>query len=179
MTTPWAGLAALALPLLFWLCRWNHWPFWAAGIVLLPLLAVRRNAMRGAAWIGGIAAALGALALLMRADLPLKLYPVAVNAAMLALFAWSLWHPPTTIERFARLRDPQLPAAAVPYLRGVTRAWCVFFMVNGAIAAVTALWADERVWSLYNGLIAYLLIGLMFAGERIARRWHAGAGHGA
>jgi uncharacterized membrane protein len=47
----------------------------------------------------------------------------------------------------------------------VTQVWCIFFAVNGALALVTALWASAATWSLYNGVIAYLLMGLLFAGE--------------
>jgi uncharacterized membrane protein len=58
----------------------------------------------------------------------------------------------------------------------------VFFVCNGAIAAVTALAASDRVWALYNGAIAYGLIGAMFAGEWIVRQRvmarHAESRHG-
>ena len=74
------------------------------------------------------------------------------------------------IERVARLREPALPTAAVSYTRKVTIAWCVFFLLNGAIALYTALWASLEAWTLYNGFIAYLLIGLMFGVEWLIRR---------
>jgi uncharacterized membrane protein len=44
-----------------------------------------------------------------------------------------------------------------------------FFGINGAIALATALWASAAFWSLYNGLIAYMLMGLLFAGEYLVR----------
>jgi hypothetical protein len=40
--------------------------------------------------------------------LPLKLYPVLVNAVLLSVFAYSLISPPSMIERFARIRKPNL-----------------------------------------------------------------------
>ena len=46
----------------------------------------------------------------------------------------------------------------------------VFFALNGAVALITALWASAATWSLYNGVIAYLLMGVLFAGEYGARR---------
>lgn len=101
--------------------------------------------------------------------LPLKLYPVLVNAGMLALFAWSLHAPPTVIERIARMRHAELPPAAIAYTRRVTQVWCAFFVVNGLVALYTALRASDAVWSLYNGLIAYALMGLLFAGEYVVR----------
>ncbi|MGJ4749149.1 hypothetical protein ACQV5M_22485, partial [Leptospira sp. SA-E8] len=104
---------------------------------------------------------------------PLKLYPVLVNAVLLAVFAWSLRHPPAVIERLARLAEPALPPSGVAYTRGLTRVWCGFFIVNGLLALVTALWprqaGGDEIWALYNGLIAYLLMGLLFAGEWLLR----------
>jgi uncharacterized membrane protein len=100
----------------------------------------------------------------------LLFYPVLVNAVMLLLFAGSLVSPPTVVERIARWHDPELPLAARPYLRRVTIAWCVFFVGNGAIALYTATRASFSTWTLYNGFIAYLLIGAMFAGELLTRR---------
>ena len=50
----------------------------------------------------------------------------------------------------------------------------LFFIVNGAIALWTALAASDATWALYNGLIAYGLMGAMFAGEWLLRPRHAG-----
>ena len=97
-------------------------------------------------------------------------YPVLVNAAMLLLFGSSLAFPPTIVERIARFRHPHLPEQATPYLRRVTVAWCIFFVANGAAALYTATFASFETWALYNGLIAYVLIGAMFAGELLTRR---------
>jgi len=96
-------------------------------------------------------------------------YPVLVSAVLLIAFGGSLFSPPTVVERIARLRDKDLPQQAIPYLRRVTAAWCVFFVANGAIALYTAAATSFETWALYNGLIAYLLIGAMFAGEFLIR----------
>lgn len=101
--------------------------------------------------------------------LPLKLYPVLINCAMLTAFGYSLISPPSMVERLARLREPNLPPAAVGYTRRVTQIWCVFFVINGSIALGTALWASEEVWSLYTGVIAYFLMGALFGGEFLFR----------
>jgi uncharacterized membrane protein len=92
-----------------------------------------------------------------------------VNAALLAAFGYSLAVPPSMVERLARLREPQLPDAAVAYTRRVTQVWCGFFAVNGALALGTALWASPAVWSLYTGVIAYLLMGLLGGAEYVVR----------
>jgi uncharacterized membrane protein len=89
---------------------------------------------------------------------------------MLLLFGLSLKFPPSMIERFARLREPNLPLAGVHYTRRVTQVWCAFFVANGTVAVWTALYASRDVWAIYNGLIAYLLMGALFAGEWLLRR---------
>lgn len=98
------------------------------------------------------------------------LYPVFVNFMLLITFGLSLQHPPTVIERMARLKEPELSAAAVAYTRTVTKVWCLFFVLNGMAALGTALFASIEIWTLYNGAIAYVLIGTLFCGEYLVRR---------
>ena len=68
------------------------------------------------------------------------------------------------------MRDPDLSPAAVRYTRTVTIAWCIFFAGNGAMALGTALSGNDRWWTLYNGFLAYLLMGALFAGEWLVRQ---------
>jgi len=96
-------------------------------------------------------------------------YPVLVNGVLLIVFGASLFSAQTVVERIARLRHEKLPDEAIPYLRRVTSAWCVFFIANGGIALYTATASSFETWALYNGLIAYMLIGVMFAGEFLIR----------
>ena len=97
-------------------------------------------------------------------------YPVLVNLLLLAIFAGSLRYGPPLVERLARLRETDLPTRAVAYTRKVTVAWAVFFAANAATAALLALWAPRSWWLLYNGFIAYILTGLMFAVEWLIRQ---------
>ena len=98
------------------------------------------------------------------------LYTQLVNGAMLAIFTASLIHPPTVIERLARLQHPDLPPEGVRYTRRVTQIWCGFFVINGSIIAVLALLHAHRAWTWYTGLISYLLMGALLAGEWLYRR---------
>jgi len=99
----------------------------------------------------------------------LRFYPALVNGVMLVIFSWSLLSPTSLIERLARLQHPDLPPEGVIYTRRVTQVWCVFFIVNGMIALATALCSSFEVWSLYNGLIVYLLMGILMGGEYVIR----------
>ncbi|AYC34583.1 hypothetical protein D3880_20365 [Pseudomonas cavernae] len=117
-------------------------------------------------------AALGFCLLLGVAGEPglLRWYPVLMSALLLTVFGLSLRSGMPLVERLARLREPELPAVAVRYTRQVTVVWSLFFLVNGLIAAALTLWAPLAWWTLYNGLIAYGLMGLLFAGEWLVRQ---------
>lgn len=117
----------------------------------------------------GVAAAMAAAAAIDQA-LSVRLYPAFMNLALLLTFGMSLRRGPSMVERLARLHEPDLPPSGVRYTRRVTWVWVVFFALNGAIAAWTAFYADWRVWTLYNGLIAYCAMGAVFAVEFAVRR---------
>ncbi len=162
---------SLAYPLVVYWALGRFEPRWLA-LLLFALALLRAVATRQAVWLVAAAGAglLALLATLFNDALPLKLYPALVNVVMLGVFATSLVFPPSAIERIARLSEPDLPAHGVAYTRRVTQVWCGFFVVNGTLALATALWASDRVWALYNGLFAYALIGLLFAGEWLVRQ---------
>lgn len=165
------AVLTLVYPLAIWFGHERIEPRWLAGLLLLTV-ATRLPTLKLSAparWSAAGALVLVGVAVAANAVLPLKLYPVLVNGAMLAAFGASLVAGPSMIERLARLREPDLPPAAVLYTRRVTQAWCLFFVINGSIALGTALFASNAVWSLYNGVIAYLLMGAMFGGEYLLR----------
>lgn len=99
----------------------------------------------------------------------LLFYPVVINLTMLGLFSYSLLRGPSMIEQLARLKEPDLPQTAIGYLNKVTLIWCGLFIFNASVALYTAIYTDLATWTLYNGLIAYLLIGLLLAGEWLYR----------
>lgn len=103
-------------------------------------------------------------------ELLLKLLPSAINLAMAAYFLHTLMHPPTLPARVAAYDFPEgLPPIVVTYTSWVTRIWVGFFVMNAVIAAITALFASRELWALYNGVIAYLVMGTLFAGEFVYR----------
>jgi uncharacterized membrane protein len=149
------------------------------GAAVLVALAVRYrlNAMRlvsalsSGQWLAlALPPVLGLAVIATNSETLLRLYPASISVSMLILFGTTLLRPPTMVERFARLREPDLSPTVVRYTRHVTEVWCVFFVFNGAIAAYTALGASREAWALYNGFISYILMGTLFAGERAVRR---------
>jgi uncharacterized membrane protein len=171
----WALVLALtaAYPLIVYLSLGHIEPRYLA-LLLLALGALRWLAggaqVVQARWVAAVALLLAGSTALLNLSLPLKLYPVLVNFALLAVFGLSLWRGPTVVERIARLQEPDLDPRGVAYTHRVTQVWCGFFVLNGGLSLATALWASEKVWALYNGLIAYGLIGTLMAGEWLVRR---------
>lgn len=129
-------------------------------------------------WLYGIAAAIIVAIFTLVTDLKFGfyLYPPLVNLTFFIFFTISLIHPPTVIEKIARRQHPEMPARAIAYTRKVTQAWCLFFLVNGGISLMSISYSEEW-WVLYNGFIAYILIGLMLAGEYLIRIKVIGSGN--
>lgn len=162
-------------PFAVWHLRDRVAPRWfAVGLLGLAVLrwAGSKERLGGlVVWPSLVIAALAGLTALLDEGWPLKWYPVAVNLTLLGTFGVTLWRPPSMAERFARLQQPDLPPFAVAYTRKVTVVWCGFFVVNASVSALTALWGTDAVWALYNGAVAYGLVGVVAAGEYAVRRW--------
>ena len=143
------------------------------GVLAVALLGrLVLGAGKGAAWqiAAGVGLVFCLLVWLSDSETGLLYYPVVMNGAMLLVFAASLIKPPSVIEQLARLSEPDLPAEGVAYTRKVTGVWCGFFGVNGLIALSTAISGDMAVWALYNGALAYVFMGMVFAIEWLVRR---------
>lgn len=171
------GALLLAWPFVIWFGLAHNSLHW-----LLPLMALllvlrlrqgRKNAgpmcfvMQSVA-LAGIALCVASV--LLKTHQLLLFYPVVVNAVMLSVFGGSLWSAMPLVERLARLRTPALPPQGVRYTRRVTQIWCLFFIFNGTIALFTALHGDMRMWTTWNGMLSYLLMGALMAGEWLIRR---------
>ncbi len=145
------------------------------AVLLLPGLVLKlRRAPREELWIV-LRLPLSVLALLASAALLddrrfVFALPVLINLALLAQFAGSLRGTPL-VERFARLQSPALSPAQVAYCRGVTQVWCGFFVLNALTSGALGLWAPLWLWTLYNGMLAYVLIGMLAAGEYVVRKF--------
>ena len=168
MIMPLSLLAGLSLPFFFWLCYWQGWPLWLGGFLLL-LLAWRKEILPNVFNIVSLCAALlGLLSLLFRSTNIILYYPATVSFLFLAGFSLSLCYPPTAIERIARKMMPNLPLEGIRYTRRVTQVWCAFFAINGVIALWTIM-QPMKIWLMYNGLLSYCAMGLMFGGEWLIR----------
>ena len=117
----------------------------------------------------------GVLCFITNKTVFLKLYSVVVSASFLFVFGSSLFFPPPIVFRFATLKDKSILTSPTKslverYCRTVTKVWCAFFIANGTISALTAMSANDTLWSVYNGGVSYVLMGLLFSIEYIIRR---------
>jgi len=164
-------LLTLAYPALVYI-GYLHFQPSALALLLAGLAILRALTSRDKIWCitAGIALVLAIISMVANQILPLKLYPALICAAWLVMFATSLLYPPTIVERIARRQDGPLSPEAIGYTRRVTQVWCGFFIVNGTLAVLTAIWGSNAVWALYNGCIAYVLMGLLFGAEWLIRQ---------
>lgn len=171
------GILFLIYPFLVFFGLQHLEPRWL-GLCLLVLVCARlifgSKLVSKAPWpylapIFTVAVLLSAV--IANAELGVLLYPLAINLAMLLVFACSLIIKPSVIEMLARISEPDLDAHAVRYTEKVTMVWCLFFIANGSISLYTALYSTKEVWTLYNGMIAYIAMGVLFAIEWLVRQY--------
>jgi len=143
------------------------------GLVLAVLILVRFGIIglteRSTALPGFIVLFLYAAATaLLGSSQMLLYYPVLVNAILLVLFAGSLRTEEPLLNRVVRARGEPVGEHASRYLTRLTSVWAGFFLVNGLIALWTTTTSIET-WTIYNGVISYLIVAVLASGEWIYR----------
>lgn len=126
--------------------RWV-WPLLFAGMTLIAIAVVNST-------------------------IAVKAYPVLLSLAVACVFGTSLIFPPTIVEQLARLTDPELTPRGIAYTRKVTQIWTVFLIANALTSATVAMWGSLEQWTIWNGLLSYLLMGILFICEFIVRHFH-------
>lgn len=146
--------------------------FVAAACVLLSsrALADKRGWITALRWPLLVAAGTIAALSLIDAVVAAKAYPVAISGILALTFGTSLWQSESLVERIARLQSGTTDPAARRYCRRVTLMWTVWLVINAMICGSLALVGSLEAWTLWTGLIAYLVMGLLFAGEYMVRR---------
>jgi uncharacterized membrane protein len=146
------------------------------GILLALVLLIRLGIIPASAR----AAALPAIAVLLiyavtaavlGSEQSLLYYPVIVSVLLLVLFAGSLRQEEPFLLRVVRASGMPISEHGPRYLWHLTGVWAVFFAFNGLVAAWTTTQSIET-WTLYNGLISYLLAALLMTGEYLFRHYY-------
>jgi uncharacterized membrane protein len=166
------GLTFLCLGYPFlssWLLQ-NGWGRWL--LAAFAILLARRALAPAPPWqrlfYSLLGAALGLGAFYAEA-FTTRLMPGIAYLSVALLFGHTLAHPPSLIERLVRLQFPHFEPGISEYLRQLTWLWTAFFALNVLICAALAAFAEERTWTLYTGLVVYLLMGLLVCGELLYR----------
>lgn len=98
-----------------------------------------------------------------------KLYPVVVNCFIFLVFFISSFSKETVIQKFAKLTEPNIKPKALEYTRKLTYYWAIFTFFNFLISLWT-VFLPQKIWSIYNGIISYILVGSFFAIEYFVRK---------
>ena len=98
-----------------------------------------------------------------------KFLPVLAQLTGLWFFGRTLIQPPSLIERIVRLEYPEVPAGIVEYCTLWTWIWTLFFAFNAIFCSALALWAEDRIWAWYTGVIIIVLTVLLFVIEYLYR----------
>lgn len=150
-----------------------------AATLLLPAVVVRiagkpkgqYEGIRALAWIPLLTVACLVVSAALNVQDLAMMTPIAINGLLLGVFGGSLrWGVPL-IERFARLQEDELSAAQVRWCRNWTLVWCAYFVFNIIALSLLIGFAPPTWWALYTSLIAYIIMGVLFAAERIGR-WY-------
>jgi uncharacterized membrane protein len=141
----------------------------SAGHTLVHALRHKRFA-----WRSALVMPLSAAALWLDDRRYMLAMPVLINAGLFAAFYGSLHGDMSLCERFARMQVKDLSPREQVYCRSITKLWAVFFVLNGGTAATLAALGKLDLWTLYTGLVAYVLIGLIAGTEYTVRKYRFG-----
>ncbi|WP_051362208.1 hypothetical protein [Solimonas soli] len=140
-----------------------------ATVLLAPL-----RAGRVAAWLAWAAFALatGAVARIGGGLYMLYLPPLALSGLACVAFVRSLraGHTPLVTQVATAVHGALAPPLAA-HTRHVTQLWAAALALIFAITLLLTLSGRHQAWSLFSNAGTYLIMGLLFAGEFVYRRW--------
>ncbi len=97
-------------------------------------------------------------------------YPTIINVVFLAFFALSL-KGESIITKIAKMQNPALDTNGIIYTRKLTKIWCALFAFNALVGFALAFMENKIYWSVFCGIVAYCLVGALFAVELLYRRF--------
>lgn len=150
----------------------SHAGFVAIAVVTIALRVATLDKASAAQWRGPLLMAIPAIliVLLIAPDMAAKAYPVAISLAAASVFGWSLIAPPSLIEQFARLQEPDLPPEGKAYCRKVTWVWTVWLVLNALIAGLLGWTGQDAAWAIWTGILSYVVMATLLLGEIAVRR---------
>jgi uncharacterized membrane protein len=146
--------------------------FVAIAVAAIALRVATLDNASARLWRGPLLMAVPVLLilLLIAPSMAAKAYPVAISLAAATVFGWSLIAPPSLIEHFARLQEPDLSADGQAYCRKVTLVWTVWLVLNALIAGLLGWTGHDSAWAIWTGIVSYAVMALLILGEIAIRR---------
>lgn len=160
------GLVAIVYPIAVFVALQHNFSVRTLGLILLCIMLLVM-AWRRQIWMGILGVLLMIQAIILDQEIFLKLYPVFMNLAVCVMFAFSLKDVPL-VEKIAKKMKYEMDDNARRYARRLTIAWAMFMAFN-TFASLLTVFMSDWVWTLYNGLISYCLIGMMMLIEYFVR----------
>ena len=148
-------------------------PAWSMLVLMLVDACVVALIMRSrtALLVGVALAALLAVAMWSHQQILAVLPSVVLNLLLASVFGATLREGETPlIVGIAEFDQGALQPKFERYLRGLTQAWAIFFVVMAALSLVLMLYAPFEWWSLFVNVLTWPLIGAMFVVEWVVRR---------
>lgn len=184
-----AGSIALLYPFVLYFLKDRFSPLYLVYALLIFLLTralvpfilspkmsktpLQKNTLLLTVGVAGILTVLS----VFQGDIAALYYPVIMSLALGSAFFLSLLFPPSLIELLARLQEPALSPAAVIYTRNVTKVWVGFCLLNAVLSYTTVRSGNLEIWTLYNGVISYGLMGILLGGEFLFRTFYKKSQH--
>ena len=97
-----------------------------------------------------------------------KFYPPSINFCLFVIFFSSIFQEKTVIQKIALSMEPDAKPWVLNYTRKLTYIWSIFIFLNFLVSVAT-IFMSKEIWALYNGVISYILVGLLFGIEYIIR----------
>ena len=119
-------------------------------------------------WNAIILGVIAVIVLITQSEMVLKFYPIAITLVFLVTFAVPLIKGKPIITRFAMMMDPAIethPGRGIleRCCLGLNIAWCVHLVISLGINIAISFGSTLEVWTIYNAVISYLVMGLLIA----------------
>src|SRR5215475_1714993 len=142
---------------------------WVIVRTIPIVLSARREQRIAALQLPAIALVFAVVGWISHDGIWLLVLPSATQATFGLAFLRSLSGVPL-IEHFARMTKPELSPGQIAHCRSWTRIWGFYLLVLAALGLGLARWAPLTVWTVYVGVVSYVLVGVLFAIEYVIRK---------
>ena len=142
---------------------------WVIVRTIPVLISARREQRAAALQLPAIALVFAFFGWISNNGTWLLVLPSATQATFGLVFLRSLSGTPL-IEHFARMTKPELSVPELAHCRSWTRIWGIYLLVLAAAGLALARWATLTAWTVYVGVVSYVLVGVLFGVEYLIRK---------